>query len=222
MRVLIVEHQRDAPAGLVEAWATARGLEIDVLRPAEGDAWPQGGEHDAVIALGSDCSVARSSQPWIADEIAYLRAAHDARVPVLGLCFGAQALAAALGGSVGRAAHPEIGWCHFDAVDERFAGPFFEWHEDAFTVPPGAEALARSSAGPQAFRHGLSVGVQFHPEVDEAIVEAWLDWGRDQLLAANLDQAEIRRDSAELLDDARRRAFALFDLWAAAWVPARH
>jgi GMP synthase-like glutamine amidotransferase len=220
MRALVVEHQRDAPAGLVEAWAATRAIELDVLRPAEGDPWPRVGEHDAVITLGSDCSVERSSHAWIADEVAFLRAAHDARVPILGLCFGGQALATALGGAVGRAAHPEIGWCRFEAVDERFAGPFFEWHDDAFTVPQGAEALARSTAGPQAFRHGLSLGVQFHPEVDEEIVEAWLDWGRDQLAAARLDQDAIRRESAALLDDARRRAFALFDLWAAAWVPA--
>lgn len=219
MRALVVEHQRDAPAGLVAAWAAERGLELDILRPAEGDPWPDPGAHDAVVALGSDCSVARSADGWIAAEVAFLRAVHDAGIPVLGLCFGGQALAAALGGGAGRAPHPEIGWYRFDAVDDRFAGPFFEWHTDAFTVPPGAEELARSSAGPQAFKLDLSLGVQFHPEVDEAIVEAWLDWGRAQLVEARLDEDAIRRQTGALLPGARERAFELFDLWAAAWVP---
>jgi GMP synthase-like glutamine amidotransferase len=220
MRLLVLEHQRDAPAGLVEAWATERGFELEVLRPAEGDAWPEVGEHDAVVALGSDCSVERSDDAWIAQELAFLRAVHDAGIPVLGLCFGAQALAAALGGGVGRAAHPEIGWYAFDAVEPAFAGPFFEWHEDAFTTPPGAETLARSSAGPQAFRLGLSLGLQFHPEVDEELVHEWLDQGRSRIAAARFDVDEIRGQGDAVLDDARDRAFALFDLWAAAWVAA--
>lgn len=219
MRALVLEHQRDAPAGLVEVWAAARDIALDVCRPAEGEPWPAPGEHDAVIALGSDRSVERSRDAWIAAELGFLQAAHEAQIPVLGLCFGGQALAAALGGRVGRAAHAEIGWCRFEAVDDRFGGPFFAWHEDAFSVPPGAELLARSSAGPQAFGIGTSLGVQFHPEVDEAIVGAWLDWGREQLVAARLDEAAIRAETTVLADEARERAFALFDAWAAAWVP---
>jgi GMP synthase-like glutamine amidotransferase len=220
MRLLVVEHQRDAPAGLVEEWAAIRGFELEVTRPTQGDAWPALGEHDGIVALGSDCSVARTAAPWIAREVAFLRAAHDARVPVLGLCFGAQALARALGGSVAHAVHPEIGWYRFDAEDEAFAGPFFEWHEDAFTVPPGAEELARSSAGPQAFKLDLSLGVQFHPEVDDRLVAAWLELGRGQIAAAALDVDEIRAAGAVALPGARERALALFDRWAAAWVPA--
>jgi GMP synthase-like glutamine amidotransferase len=220
-RALVVEHQRDAPAGLVVPWAAERGLELSTLRPAEEPGrWPAPGDHDAVVVLGSDCSVARSPDPWIAEEIAFVRAAHGAGVPVLGLCFGAQSLAAALGGAVDRAAHDEIGWLTFDAVDERFTGPFFAWHGDAFTVPPGAQELARSSAGPQAYSAGAAVGVQFHPEVDEAIVDAWLEWGRSQLVEARLDEDAIREQTARVAPDARRRAFALFDLWARAWLPA--
>ena len=219
-------------------WAAQRGVGLEVLRPAAGDPWPTPGAHDAVVALGSDCSVARSSAPWIAAEVAFLRAAHDAGVPVLGLCFGGQALVAALGGAVHRAPRPEIGWVALDrpialegdgsaahghdAADAGSAvpGPFFAWHEDAFTVPPGATELARSAAGPQAVAHGRSLALQFHPEVDGAIVEAWLDWGRAQLADARLDEDALRAETAANAVDARRRAFGLFDGWAASWLPA--
>jgi GMP synthase-like glutamine amidotransferase len=210
----------------VADWAAARGVELEVLRPAAGDPGPAPGSHDAVVALGSDCSVARSRDPWIAVEVAALRAAHDAGVPVLGLCFGAQALAAALGGDVRRAGRPEIGWVALDRPirlggDEAGVdGPFFGWHEDVFTVPPGATELARSPEGPQAVVIGRSLALQFHPEVDAAIVDAWLDWGRSQLADADLDEDALRAETAERAADARRRAFALFDGWAASWLPA--
>jgi GMP synthase-like glutamine amidotransferase len=213
-RALVVEHQPDAPAGLAGEWLAARGAHVDVVRPAAGEGWPSPGDHDAVVALGSDRSVHASPDAWIAEEVAYLRAAHEAGGAILGLCFGGQTLASALGGTVTAAARPEIGWCRFEAADERLAGPFFAWHADAFTVPPGAEELARSAVCPQAFRLGGSLGVQFHPEVDAAIVDAWLDWGRSQLVEQRLDEDAIRAETAELVDGARRRAFALFDLWA--------
>lgn len=218
-RALVVEHQPDAPAGLAGEWLAARGAEVDVVRPAAGERWPCPGEHDAIVALGSDCSVHASPDAWIAEEVAFLRAADDAGVAILGLCFGGQTLAAALGGTVTSAARPEIGWCRFEASDERLSGPFFAWHADAFTVPPGAEELARSEVCPQAFRLRAGLGVQFHPEVDGAIVDAWLDWGRSQLLEHRLDEDAIRAETAALVGDARRRAFALFDLWAT--LPAR-
>ena len=107
-----------------------------------------------------------------------------------------------------RAARPEIGWLDRPialggdgaaapgraAADAGRAvpGPFFAWHEDAFTVPPGATELARTAAGPQAIAHGRSLALQFHPEVDEVIVEAWLAGARD----AVPDPEPIRAETA--------------------------
>jgi GMP synthase-like glutamine amidotransferase len=174
--------------------------------------WPDARAATAVVALGSDHSVHASSDPWIAAELEYLRAAHDAGVPVLGICFGAQALARALGGTVSRAAETEVGW--IDVVgDDGFAGPWFTWHEDVFTLPPGAQELARAASGPQAFAVGASVGMQFHPEVTPAIVDEWLAGGRDVVP----DPGPIRDETAALIGSARERAFALFDRIAAGW-----
>jgi GMP synthase-like glutamine amidotransferase len=221
MRIGVVEQQPDAPAGLFAAWAAARGHGLDVLRAPAVRAWPDPRGYDAVLALGSDRSVHASTDPWIAAEVAFLRAAHDAGIPVLGLCFGAQALAAALGGEVRRAARPEIGWIEVEAIDPAAGpiapGPWFAWHEDTFSVPPGAHALGRSPAGPQAFARGVSVGVQFHPEVDEAIVERWVNDGRRQLAAVRVDEQRLLAETARCAPDARRRAFALFDDVARRW-----
>ncbi len=180
--------------------------------PAAVDDWPDARAATAVVALGSDRSVHASTDPWIARELEYLRAAHEAGVPVLGICFGAQALAAALGGTVSRAPAKEIGWIDVAGIDG-FSGPWFTWHEDVFTLPPGAEELARAASGPQAFAVGASVGVQFHPEVTTAIVDDWLADGRDDVP----DPEPIRSETAQRIAVARERAFSLFDGIAARW-----
>jgi GMP synthase-like glutamine amidotransferase len=210
LRLVVVEQQPNAPAGLVGEWAAARGARVETLRAPEVDGWPDPGEADAIVALGSERSVHASDDPWIAAQLQYLRAAHEARVPVLGICFGAQALAAALGGTVARAATPEVGWIEIPGV-EGYGGRWFTWHEDAFTLPPDATELARNARGPQAFALGASVGVQFHPEVTTAIVDGWLAKGRD----AVADPEGLRRQSARELEALRERSFALFDAFAA-------
>ena len=119
MDLCIVEQNDDAPAGLLAEWAAERGHRVITLRAAEIGAgpWPDPARYGAVIPLGAEQSVERSPDPWIAPEVAFLREAHDRGVPVLGVCFGGQALAAALGGAVHRAATPEIGWLELEPLD---------------------------------------------------------------------------------------------------------
>ncbi len=102
-------------------------------------------------------------------------------MPVLGICFGAQALAKALGGEVSRAPRIALEWTTLETHDRELIspGPWLRWHEDVLTVPPGSRELARAGEVPLAFAHGSSVGVQFHPEVDAALAHAWIeDWRR--------------------------------------------
>jgi GMP synthase-like glutamine amidotransferase len=219
-RLVVVEQQPDAPAGLLGDWAAARGADVEVVRAPEVDEWPDPRGAGAVVALGSEQSVHASSAPWIAPQLRFLRAAHDAGVPVLGICFGAQALAAALGGSATRAPAPEIGWIEVAGADG-YTGPWFAWHEDTFTLPPGAQELARSAACPHAFRIGRSVGLQFHPEVTPAIVAGWIRDGRDTLAAQRLDGEAINARTRGEADAHRARSFALFDAIAAGWTEDR-
>jgi GMP synthase-like glutamine amidotransferase len=196
----------------VGEWAAARGAEVDLLHAPTVAAWPDPLGLSAVVALGSDRSVHASKDPWIAEQVAFLRAAHDAGVPVVGICFGGQALAAALGATVSRAPETEIGWIDVQGEDG-FGGRWFTWHEDVFDLPPGATELARAGSGVQAFAAGPSVGLQFHPEVTPAIVDDWLDGAP----AAVADPGPLRAETAETVAVARERAFALMDRIAARW-----
>src|SRR6266567_3910974 len=119
MRVVIVRHHRQDSAGFIAEAFEARGAELtehligqDGLLPA-----PDGLDH--IVVLGAIFSVYSDGavSAWITDELAWLRRADEAGVPVLGICFGAQSLCAALGGRVTAAARKEVGWTVIDSYD---------------------------------------------------------------------------------------------------------
>jgi GMP synthase-like glutamine amidotransferase len=219
MRILILEHEREAPAGLLEEWAAERGHECDVIEVPKLRRWPPPATNQVIVSLGSDCSVHASAESWIPNEIAFVRAAHQAHTPILGICFGAQVLAAALGGRVRRANSASACWRDIRTLDPELIapGPWFRWHEDVFELPPGAKLLAGSEQEPLAFSHGSSLGLQFHPEVGRSIAESWLDGGREQMSAQGIDPVSVSIDIRRAADGARERATRLFDRIALGW-----
>lgn len=214
LRALIVQHEEQAPPGLLGDWLERRGVAAEILRlDLEPQASPDPTVFDLVVSLGSEFAASDDSVPFVAPEAAMLRAAADAGVPVLGLCFGSQILARALGGRPHRAVAPEIGWFTLetrrpDIVPE---GPWFEWHYDTFTVPPGASLLAHSACGPQAFVHGKCLGLQFHPEVTREIVEAWVAESGEELAGGAFDARSLISETGRRAPEARARAGMLFD-----------
>ncbi|MDH4364695.1 MAG: gamma-glutamyl-gamma-aminobutyrate hydrolase family protein [Acidimicrobiia bacterium] len=184
-------------------WSLAEHLVVAHLeRPGEAAPFPPLDGFDLVVAMGSVQSVYDTATigPWIDAELELLRQAHEGGVPVLGVCFGGQALAAALGGRVERAPWSEVGW--FELAGEANPvgpGPWFEWHHDRFEVPPGGETLAVTDVGPQLYRIGRSVGTQFHPEVDRAHIAAWLaDCTEGYLAEVGVRPGELLAATAEL------------------------
>ena len=174
---------------------------------------PDPADHGFVVSLGSQHSATAADPEWIPQEIATLRAAIDAGVPVLGLCFGGQALSLALGGGVDVLATPEIGWFPVDAVDEAVPpGPWLQYHFELVRVPPGARELARSPAGPAAFGYGPHLGLQFHPEADALMIERWAHIDR-QLPATGLTPGFLVAESRAFAPASREPAFRLFDSW---------
>jgi GMP synthase (glutamine-hydrolysing) len=183
MRVLGVLHPGGGQSGLLAERAAADGHELTEWIPADGGRIPGPlAAFDAFVVFGGGMNVRDAGRlPWMAGELELLRDALETGVPALGICLGAQLLAAAGGAEVHRAAEPEIGWYEvertapdpvLDALPERFDA--YEWHSYAFELPAGAVALARSAVCTQAYRLGERAwAVQFHPEVTPAIVEFW-------------------------------------------------
>jgi GMP synthase-like glutamine amidotransferase len=213
-RGLVIQTQADAPPGLLADWAARRAIALETVRADLGEL-PEPRDYDAVIALGSGATARGDGPPWVAQQIEWLRAADAAGVPVLGICFGAQTLAAALGGSVHRLERPEVGWVRVDSLDaDRLpAGPWLAWHEDGFTLPPLAYELASNAFGVQAFCHCRHLAVQFHPEVTAAIVAGWIANDHGDLDRAGVSEADV--DPEPHAAAAARAAEILFDGFAA-------
>jgi GMP synthase-like glutamine amidotransferase len=181
MRVIVVRHHEMDDAGFIGDAFAARDGEILVhLFPADGPLPALDGV-DHVVLLGAKWSVYDQATigDWIGDELAWLRRADQAGVPVLGICFGAQALSAALGGRVEAASRQEIGWTLVESLDPELieAGPWMEFHGDQCLPPADARLLARNEVGVQAFSLRRNLAVQFHPEVNGAQLTRWLEDG---------------------------------------------
>jgi GMP synthase-like glutamine amidotransferase len=201
------------PPGYLAEWASARGHSAEVVAVPALERWPRPGAQDLVVSLGSDCSVHASPEPWIADEIEFVRSSRAAGARLLGICFGGQLLAAAFGGRALRAPVPHADWRGIPtSAPELIApGPWFRWHEDMFEVPPAARLLAGTPDEPMAFALESIVGLQFHPEVGRELAEQWVDGGREKLSSQSIDELRLRGDIELAAPGARARAFNLFD-----------
>lgn len=211
---LILQHSDRGPPARLGEWLDDQCLPY-VVHPVWQQPIPDPTRFAFVVSLGSRFSASATDPGWIPDELEALRAAIDGDVPVLGVCFGAQALAVALGGGVDLLERPEIGWIAVDSFDPSVpAGPWLHFHSDQMLVPPGAFELARSPAGPAVFRHGRHMAVQFHPEADAALAKRWGET-HPELPEAGLTQAELASQSEAHSAPARELAFRLFDAWRA-------
>ncbi len=200
---LILQHQEDAPAGLALDALEARGMSGEIVRLDRDEPLPDADEVAMAIVLGSEAS-ANDGHQWIARELAWLRAADRADTPILGVCFGAQSLALALGGGVGRATRPERGWVRISTAEPALIapGPWLTWHDDEITLPAGAELLAHNDSGVQGYRLRGHLGVQFHPEVTPEIVAAWARDSRDEDIDVQALLDETSRESGRAAADA--------------------
>jgi GMP synthase (glutamine-hydrolysing) len=213
LRLVIAQHQTDAPPGLLGDWAVGSGLQTEIVRPDRGERLPDVADADLVALLGSDEAGVVGEREWIDREASWVRDHVRARTPVLGICFGAQLLSVVLGGSRRRATAPEIGWIEVRSSDEDEvpAGPWFAWHADTILAPPGAEVIARNRAGIQAYALGPHLGVQFHPEVTPEIIDGWAGVGGRELADVGLARLTLARQSADRAEASSAAARQLFD-----------
>jgi len=220
MRVLFVEQDHVSPPGPVGEAFTDHGFDVAEFavvpeehfhQPSVPVAFPDPLGFDAIVPMGAAWSVYDQDRigAWIGHELDFLRRAHQAGIPVLGICFGGQALAAALGGTVIRAQRPEIGWTMVETSrpDLIEPGPWFQWHRDRWVLPAGLRAFARTAAAEQAFTDGRSMGVQFHPELTPQMLDGWLgNGGREHAVALGTDPDQLVAETATRSAEAGARA----------------
>jgi GMP synthase-like glutamine amidotransferase len=181
--VLVLQHlDADGPAYLGD-WLRAQGIAADVRNAQAGDRFPQGIDgHSALVVLGGEMS-ANDPLPTLRQAESLILQAIDLGRPVLGHCLGGQLMARALGARVGPSPAPEVGWLPITVADAPLAHDWFgtapghtvfQWHYEAFDLPPGCRALASSPACPnQAFAIGPHLAMQFHVELDADKLARW-------------------------------------------------
>lgn len=202
MRALLIANAGDNDGGVVGERVREHGGTFEHWAREDAANWPTlPSDVDLVVSLGSDWSVYWDHVAgFVAAEADLLRTAHGAGVPILGICFGGQMLAHALGGTVERAKQPEIGWFSLKTGPEWAfieQNVWFQWHYDRFVAPAESHVLADGEQGCQAFSVGRSLGLQFHPEVTPEIVARWSSGqGSVELDALGMSAVDLARDTA--------------------------
>ena len=207
MRVLSIIHQDDAASGVFADALAERGDELTEWSISNGAEPPAPAEsYDAVLVFGGAMHVDQEHRHhWLRDEDALLRALLDRRIPVLGVCLGAQLVAKALGARVGPLASPQIGWFDIEQTREADDDPVFaelprsfssfQWHSYAFELPANAVPLARDSVCLQAYRAGESAwGIQFHAEVTKESVDDWFRSSKPPDAPLDLDALRLETE----------------------------
>jgi GMP synthase-like glutamine amidotransferase len=213
LRALVLQHEDPTPPGLVTEWLESHDAEVETFRIDLEDREVDPTEYDLVVSLGSEFAAFDDTKPFVPREARLMRRAVDADVPVLGLCFGGQMLARVLGADLFRSEQSEIGWLPVRTSDPELVpeGPWFQWHFDSFTAPPGSTVVAESDVGPQAFVAGRSLGLQFHPEVTPQIMDDWVREYRHELDADGVDPDALLEETNRRAEEARRTSWQLLE-----------
>lgn len=212
--ILVIQPDESAPLGRFTQWLEQAGAEVTVIQPFAGDHLPTHLTADGLMVLGGTMSFNALEQfPWLADINALYRQAATANIPALGICLGAQLLAATFGGrvTVNSSKGPEIGVVDIASTQAGVDDPIMQDLADSFCamafhydgiseLPDGAVLLGQGDQYPnQIFRYGTAVGVQFHPEATPELFNDWCaeDSLRKPELTAFFDEQRRQVDTAD-------------------------
>jgi len=209
--VLLVQNTRIESSGYLGELLTNDGFRINLVN-AKHEALPEK-NYSLVVILGAPES-ANDNLPYLEAEQNLIKRSVDRNIPVLGICLGSQLIAKTFGAKVYRGPLKEIGFYHDLTIDDNsklfsgFDNPFtvFHWHGDTFDLPQGATRLVHSEHYPnQAFQINSAIGLQFHLEVNEEMVNLWLDKTQEKLGQIQyIDPQKIRSDIFENISIVKR------------------
>jgi GMP synthase-like glutamine amidotransferase len=225
-RVLFIEHDHASEAGPISQRFAELDYEINrflivdetnYLTPNVTVDWPDLLQFDVLVVLGAPWGAWEDERigNWLTPERAKVLEAHNAGIPILGICFGGQLMARVLGGSVARAPQAELGWYEIKSDDTSLieTGPWFQYHWDRWQLPAGAVEIARTEIASQAFTYGRTLGLQFHPEIDAHVLDLWLamEGGCVEVESEGVVVKELRAQTKLIEPESNNRGYELVD-----------
>lgn len=216
--ILFIKHIDIEGAGTLGEFFKEKDWEVKTVELSRGEALPSCDECDAIVTLGGPMNVYEVDKyPFLKEEDALIKKAVKEEIPILGICLGAQLLAKACGAKVKKAPQREIGWHKVNLTDAARTDALFQnlplqlevfqWHQDMFEIPKGAQLLAASDTCPyQAFRFGRDAyGLQFHIEVTPQMVESWVNrYAKEESLGFNAQ--DMLMETAKKKDALQKQA----------------
>ena len=209
MNIHYLQHVPFEGLGSIEAWLKTGNHRLTDTRLYQNDPLPEMADFDWLIVMGGPMGVDDEDQyPWLKQEKQFIQQAIGSGKIVLGICLGAQLIAAALGAKVYKDKNPEIGWFNIDRHSEAegtilsavlpLQMEVFHWHGDTFDIPVGAQSLAFSVACQnQGFIFdNRVVGLQFHLETTPEIARELVNNCRNEL-----DESRYVQSEGEILAD---------------------
>lgn len=218
-----IYHVAFEDAGTLGPVLEDRGVAITYLQAGRDDLSPALSA-DLVLVLGGPIGIYEIDRyPFLKDELAIVETVVTNGIPVVGICLGAQALAAVLAARVYPGKQAELGWDQLTLTEDGKASPLavleglhiLNWHGDTFDLPTGATRLASTDLTPnQAFSYGPKLlALQFHVELPERDMERWLIGHTLELAKNNVDLAQMRQETARYAPPTNAASRTLFNDW---------
>lgn len=224
--IMIFKHVPFEGPGTFREELDKRGLRYREVNLYEGEIPKNLDGCGGLIIMGGPMNVYEETEyPFLKDEDGLIKEALAKKMPMVGICLGAQLMAKAAGAKVTKGKKKEIGWYPLHLTEEAKSDPafkvlpkeveVFQWHGDTFDIPKGAVRLASSDLFPnQAFRIGDNAyAFQFHIEVTSDIIKSWIDINEEELAGVKdyIDSEKILPETKEKIEDLGRLAKNVYD-----------